>query len=124
MDSSPDFSGMFHNEPTIAVKAGETLFHKGDEADGFYIVMSGSLRIANGNIVYEDIVPGGLVGEMALIDREPRSATVTALTDSEVVKVDLRRFLFLVQQTPFFSIRVMSVLSQRLRATNQKLHVS
>jgi CRP-like cAMP-binding protein len=84
--------------------------------------MSGSLRIANGNIVYEDLAPGGMVGEMALIDRSPRSATVTALVDSEVVKLDLRRFLYLVQQTPYFSIRVMSVLTQRLRATTQKLH--
>jgi CRP-like cAMP-binding protein len=80
------------------------------------------LRIANGNVVYEDLAPGGMVGEMALIDRSPRSATVTALVDSEVVKLDQRRFLFLVQQTPYFSIRVMSVLTQRLRATTQKLH--
>lgn len=122
MDSLQDFSDLFRNEPTITVKAGETLFRKGDEPDGFYILMSGSLRIANGNVVYEDLTPGGMVGEMALIDRSPRSATVTALVDSEVVKLDQRRFLFLVQQTPYFSIRVMSVLTQRLRATTQKLH--
>jgi CRP-like cAMP-binding protein len=122
MDSLQDFSDLFRNEPTITVKAGETLFRKDDASDGFYILMSGSLRIANGNIVYEDLVPGGMVGEMALIDRSPRSATVTALVDSEVVKLDQRRFLFLVQQTPYFSIRVMSVLTQRLRATTQKLH--
>jgi CRP-like cAMP-binding protein len=122
MDSLQDFSDLFRNEATVTVKAGETLFRKDDEPDGFYVLMSGSLRIANGNIVYEDLAPGGMVGEMALIDRSPRSATVTALVDSEVVKLDLRRFLYLVQQTPYFSIRVMSVLTQRLRATTQKLH--
>lgn len=123
MDGVPDFSGLFRSEPTIALKAGDTLFAKGDEADGLFVLINGSLRIANGNIVYEDLVPGGLVGEMALIDKAPRSATVTALTDSEVVKVDQRRFLYLVQQTPMFAIRVMSVLTGRLRSTNQKLHV-
>jgi CRP-like cAMP-binding protein len=122
MDSLQDFSDLFRNEATVTVKAGETLFRKDDPSDGFYILMSGSLRIANGNVVYEDLAPGGMVGEMALIDRSPRSATVTALVDSEVVKLDQRRFLFLVQQTPYFSIRVMSVLTQRLRATTQKLH--
>lgn len=122
MDGLQDFSDLFRNEPTITVKAGEALFRKDEPSDGFYILMSGSLRIANGNIVYEDLAPGGMVGEMALIDRSPRSATVTALVDSEVVKLDQRRFLFLVQQTPYFSIRVMSVLTQRLRATTQKLH--
>jgi CRP-like cAMP-binding protein len=56
---------------------------------------------------------------MALIDSEPRSATVTAITDVELVPVSEKQFLFLVSQTPYFALKVMRVLAERLRVTNK-----
>ena len=58
------------------------------------------------------------MGEMALIDHGPRSATVTASTDCTLAEIDEKRFLFLVQQTPMFALSVMRLLSQRLRRMN------
>jgi CRP/FNR family transcriptional regulator, cyclic AMP receptor protein len=58
---------------------------------------------------------------MALVDGSPRSASVTALKPSEVIAVDQKRFLYMVQQTPFFAIRVMRVITQRLRAMNARI---
>ena len=55
----------------------------------------------------------------ALIDNEPRGATAIALSDVELVPVSERQFLFLVSQTPYFLLKVMRVLAQRLRATNK-----
>jgi CRP/FNR family transcriptional regulator, cyclic AMP receptor protein len=52
---------------------------------------------------------------MALLDHKPRSACATAKTDCRVVQVDQRRFLYLIQNTPFFAIEVMTVMSDRLR---------
>ena len=52
---------------------------------------------------------------MALIDRVTRAASVTALSDCTLAKIDEKRFLFLTQQTPSFALNVMRVLSQRLR---------
>ena len=60
-------------------------------------------------------------GEMALIDKKPRSATVTAATDVEMVPVNERQFLFLVSQTPFFALKVMRVLAGRLRIANKAI---
>jgi len=60
-------------------------------------------------------------GEMALIDSSARSATAVARTDCELIPVDDKRFMFLVQQTPFFAIHVMRVLADRLRKTNALL---
>ena len=57
---------------------------------------------------------------MALIDGGPRSAAVRASVASEVVPIDERRFLFMVQQTPFFALRVMRVMSARLRSMNAR----
>jgi CRP-like cAMP-binding protein len=56
---------------------------------------------------------------MALIDNELRSATATAVTDVELVPVTEKQFLFMVSQTPYFALKVMRVLAQRLRATNR-----
>jgi len=58
---------------------------------------------------------------MSLISDEPRTATVRAVTEAEVVPIDQRRVLFLVQQTPFFAIRVMRVMSARLKAMNDRI---
>jgi CRP/FNR family transcriptional regulator, cyclic AMP receptor protein len=58
---------------------------------------------------------------MALIDHAERSATAVVTIDSEIIPIDEKRFLFLVQQTPFFALDVMRVLAHRLRAMDQKL---
>jgi CRP/FNR family transcriptional regulator, cyclic AMP receptor protein len=54
------------------------------------------------------------------VDTGPRSATVRAVKQSVVIPLDERRFLFMVSQTPFFALRVMRVMSARLRAMNER----
>src|SRR5690242_2243649 len=64
---------------TIALKSGEILFREGDEAGAMYVVKQGTLRILSGSTILETVRPGGLVGEMAIIEAHmPRSATVIA----------------------------------------------
>ena len=118
-DREPNFLGLFSREPNVlTLKSGETLFQKGDPARSMYVVLTGELRIGDGNAIYDRLTEGGIVGEMALIDHGPRSATVTASTDCTLVEIDEKRFLFLVQQTPMFALSVMRLLSQRLRRMN------
>ena len=99
----------------MTVKAGDPLFRKGDSGNCMYVVLSGELKIGDGNKIYEQLSEGGLVGEMGLIDHAPRAATVTAVTDCTLAPIDEKRFLFLTQQTPSFALNVMRILSQRLR---------
>lgn len=86
-----------------------------------YVVKSKDVQVVDGNHAFETVSSGGIVGEMALVNEEPRTATVRALSASEVIVVDQKRFLFLVQVTPFFVIRVMRVISDRLRAMNDRM---
>ncbi|HXQ21148.1 MAG TPA: cyclic nucleotide-binding domain-containing protein, partial [Candidatus Acidoferrales bacterium] len=65
--------------------------------------------------VVETMGPGGILGEMALIDQNPRSATAVAKTDCTLVPVNEARFKFLVKQVPAFSLEVMRVMASRLR---------
>jgi CRP-like cAMP-binding protein len=115
-----DFSGLIGNtKEVVSLAAGEVLFEKGQPGHLMYVVKSGTLQIADGNHVYETVSAGGILGEMALVDGAPRSATVRAMVPSVVVPIDERRFLFMVQQTPFFALRMMRVLTARLRAMNE-----
>ena len=83
------------------------------------MIKSGQVRVQIGNRTISELGAESIFGEMALIDSEPRSATVTAITDVELVPVSEKQFLFLVSQTPYFALKVMRVLAQRLRATNK-----
>jgi CRP/FNR family cyclic AMP-dependent transcriptional regulator len=120
-----DFLGLLGKEADVVTLApGEVLFEKGEPGRFIYVVKSGDLQIIDGNYVYETVSAGGILGEMALVDAGPRSATVRAIKQSVVIPVDERRFLFMVQQTPFFAIRVMRVMSARLRAMNERAKAS
>jgi len=114
-----DFLGLFSGEiDVIRLQAGQELFGKGETGRHMYVIKSGQVQIADGNHVFETVSAGGIVGEMALISEEPRSATVRALADSVVIAIDERRFSFMTQRTPFFALRVMKVMSARLKAMN------
>jgi CRP/FNR family transcriptional regulator, cyclic AMP receptor protein len=100
-------------------KAGDVIFHEGDEATELFVIKSGQVRIQIGNRTVAEFGQDSIFGEMALIDSEPRSATAIAANDVELVPVSEKQFLFLVSQTPYFALKVMRVLAQRLRVTNK-----
>ena len=108
-----------NNIDTLPFEAGSVIFSEGDEARELFVIKSGQVRIQTGNRTIAELGADSIFGEMALIDNEPRSATAIALTDVELVPVSEKQFLFLVGQTPYFALKVMRVLAQRLRATNK-----
>lgn len=99
----------------MAFEAGQTVFAQGQPGDVMYAVIEGQVEIVKDGKVLESIGPGGIFGEMALIDPEPRSAAAIARTDCRLTTINARRFLQLVQQTPYFSLDVMRLLVLRLR---------
>jgi CRP-like cAMP-binding protein len=108
-----------HSSDAKPVAAGTTIFSAGDSRDHMYAVVDGQVDIfVNGRLV-ETVERGGIFGEMALIDSSSRTATAVAKTDAQIVPVDERRFLFLIQQTPNFALHVMRVLSDRLRRMDE-----
>jgi CRP/FNR family cyclic AMP-dependent transcriptional regulator len=101
-----------------AVPAGTTIFSEGDAGDCIYVIKSGTVSLTVGGTLVETLGKGGLFGELAVIEREPRSGTAVAETDCELVAIDKRRFWFLVQETPYFAQLVMRVMAQRLRRSD------
>jgi CRP-like cAMP-binding protein len=116
------FLNLFRDKEGMSFPAGEFVFKAGDHGETMYIVTEGEVDILDGSgTTLETAGPGSIVGELALIDDEPRSATVVAKTDCRLVAVDRRRFQYMVQETPFFGLAVMKVLADRLRKTSAKI---
>lgn len=107
------------------LKAGQIVFKAGDPADGMYLVRKGELVVfleQNGKeVVLAKIGEGGMIGEMALFDRQPRSASVKAGIDTEVTLISLDDFGKLMKQIPKWFVGLMTALSGRLRTTNDRL---
>ena len=101
------------------VQAGETIFNAGDPGDFMYVVQQGEIEIVLNGRHIETIGPGGIFGEMTLIDNHPRSASAVAKTEAHIVPIDEKRFGFMVQQTPYFAVQVMKITVERLRLRMQ-----
>ena len=59
--------------------------------------------------------------KVALVEDKPRGASAIVKADAELVRIDRKRFLFLVQQTPYFSVQLMAIMAERLRRMNEML---
>jgi CRP/FNR family cyclic AMP-dependent transcriptional regulator len=108
--------GLFRNSvDTMTFDPGRVIFNEGDPGHEMYVVTEGEIEIQIGDAVLDTVGPGGIFGELAIIDAAPRSATAVARVYSKVVPVTEKRFLFLLQQTPQFAIQVMRIMAERLK---------
>jgi sigma-B regulation protein RsbU (phosphoserine phosphatase) len=80
-----------------------------------FLLVEGELAVTIEGRPIDRLWPGSILGEMALVDTRPRSATVTAASDSKLIVIDRQRFAELIRQTPAFGLQVMSIMSSRLR---------
>ena len=114
---------LFHSEDTelVAFPAGQKIFLEGDPGDLMYVVRDGQVDLHVKGQLVDALGPGGVLGEMALIEHAPRTATATAKTDCTLVPIPEKRFMFMVQQTPHFALQIMRVIAERLRRMDARL---
>ncbi|WP_205849079.1 patatin-like phospholipase family protein [Natronospirillum operosum] len=108
----------------VEVAAGETLMVQGDPGDAMYMAVSGRLRVyvagENGKLMaVQELGRGQVIGEMSLFTGEPRSATVVAIRDSVLVRLDKEHFEELLSSSNQVSLALTRQIIQRLRAQNQ-----
>jgi CRP-like cAMP-binding protein len=118
---------MFRNEgESVSYEPGQTIFHEGDAGDAMYVILEGEVEISMGGELIETLVAGEPFGEMALIDQTPRLVTAIAKAPTVLASVPLKRFLYMVEETPYFSVQIMKVMAERLRTLNswRMSHVS
>jgi CRP-like cAMP-binding protein len=100
----------------MEVAAGATIFHKGELGDSLYIVTTGTLRVDDGDHLLNYLSEGDVFGEMALLDAEPRVASVTAVEPARLLRLDQAPFYELIADRPEVAIGLIRVLTGRLRA--------
>ena len=98
---------------------GDVIFAEGDAGAEMFAVQEGQVELVVAGRTVETVEPGGIFGEMALIEKGPRTAKAVAKTECVVVCIDEKRFEFLTQNTPNFALNVLKVISHRLRAMNK-----
>jgi CRP/FNR family cyclic AMP-dependent transcriptional regulator len=108
--------GVFYHAQTIRdVSAGTVIFEEGSLGTEMFGIVEGEVEFRRSTGAIRTLGPEETFGEMALIDRSPRSGTVTAVTDTKLAVIDRPTFLFMVQKTPIFALQVMSGLAELLR---------
>lgn len=98
----------------------EVLFQKGDEGNSLFIINSGWVKVIardtqGSDVVLNQVGAGEIIGEMALLDNEPRSAGVVALEKTEVLELKRVDFMEILKQQPDLALSVIRNFSSRMR---------
>jgi len=109
-----------HDTGYQSIAAGQPVFLAGDTGRVMFVMIEGQADVLVGDEVVESAGPGAILGEMALIDHAPRSATVIARTQCRLLPIDVDRFNSLIQKTPDFARHVMKVMADRVRSMNNR----
>ena len=100
------------------IQPGEYLFHKGDNTDSVFGVITGEFAVIlpteDEEIIVDKSTCGSLVGEMAVISGEPRSASMRAEMTSEVIEIDSELFLETITSNPEIAKKMMQLLAARM----------
>jgi CRP/FNR family cyclic AMP-dependent transcriptional regulator len=100
------------------VKSGEVLCREGDPADSWWVVLKGSGRVDVGGTSVGTVTADQSVGELAIFDSQPRSATVTATEDLDVLEFSGSNLVDAIRTEPQLGINLLGTAAERLRATN------
>jgi len=102
-----------------AYEPGDTIFEQGAQGEHLYVISSGSVEILHGGERIAKLGAGECFGEMALLDRTTRSATVRALEDTKLVATAREDFNDLLELYPALARTIANVLVARLRESNR-----
>ena len=97
------------------VSKGERIIEKGDIGDCMYLIADGKVRVHDGERLITELGKGEIIGELAVLDPEPRSATVTALDDALLFRISKEAFDEVMADQPQISQGVIRILCRRLR---------
>src|SRR5512144_634882 len=126
----PLFSGFTENElrrvaelsRIVDVPAGSAATQIGEPGDSFFVIIDGTVAVRTPVGTGAQLHPGEFLGEMSLLDGEPRSATIVATTDLRLLVVDRSHFWRLLDETPDLIRRMLTILSRRVRRLEQTIH--
>jgi CRP-like cAMP-binding protein len=105
------------DQATVRYERGKVIMVAGQTGALMYVVLEGKVAISIRGAVVERVGPGGVFGEMALVDQSPRSANAAAETDCTLLAINRNVFLTMVKSDPTFGISLLSSMAERVRNT-------
>jgi CRP/FNR family cyclic AMP-dependent transcriptional regulator len=104
----------------ITVPSGKVLCEEGSVGREFFFIVEGSASVRRNGRKAATLGPGGYFGELSLLDRRPRSATVISDTDMTLLVLEQRRFNGLLDAMPALAHKLLVAMSERLREADAK----
>ena len=103
------------------VREGTTLLVEGETGDDMYVLLSGSAVVQRGGRKLATVGPGESVGELAVLSKAPRNATVTARTECDVAVISRRHVQRMIEEAPGFSRKLLEALADRVRELDRRV---
>lgn len=103
-----------------SVKAGTVICDEGEVGQEFYVILEGKAVVIRNGRKTAELGPNGYFGELALLDRLPRSATVKAVTDMELLVIGQRDFNALLKESTGLARKLLVATASRLRNADTK----
>jgi CRP-like cAMP-binding protein len=104
----------------VRVPAGKVLVNEGETGHEFFVILDGTARVTRRGKRVATLGPGSAFGELALLDKAPRNATVIAETPMELVVLGQREFAGIIDEVPGFSRKLLAGMASRLREADAK----
>jgi CRP/FNR family cyclic AMP-dependent transcriptional regulator len=116
-DLIEDLARVLGSDAHLSYENGRTIVREGQIGVLMYVVLKGKVAIRVGNNLIENVGPGGLFGEMALVDRTPRLASAVAESNCKLLAINRAAFLNLVKHSRRFAASLLTAVSARARYT-------
>ncbi len=96
------------------------LFSEGDDGDAMYLIVDGEVKVHSGEQVFAKLGKKQVFGEMSILDSEPRSASITSLSELILLRIHRDDFREILAEKPEISLGIIKVLTDRLRKANRR----
>ena len=109
------------DDPPVYFDRRKPIVQEGQAGMRMYVVLEGTVVVSIEGSVVERLGPGGVFGELALVEQAPRMASVSAETDCSLLPINRAAFLALVESSPEFAASLLNALAERLRRLTSRL---
>jgi CRP/FNR family transcriptional regulator, cyclic AMP receptor protein len=107
---------------TMDAPAGHVLMHEGEPGESFFVIVDGSVRVEQAGSPVRTMIAGGFLGEVALLEHGPRTATATCVSDCRLLSLGHFEFDRLMSTFPDIRTRVLAAMARRVRGSEHEAH--
>ena len=120
--SKRDFQKLASASTQMNFGSGRVIAEQGARGREAFVILSGQATVSRNGRKVADLGPGSVVGELALLDQGPRTATVTVKSDVTALVIGQREFFVVLEEVPALSRKLLSALASRIRDLDRQAY--